>query len=74
MRSCTLSSGHSVSHRFARWRLEVAPPAEPLGPELIGDPLTSQLLDLIKLMPDTQTQVIVDFIMDMRRIRAINTE
>jgi hypothetical protein len=40
-----------------------------LGPELLGDPLTSQLLDLIKLMPDAQTQVILDFIMDMRAIR-----
>lgn len=43
---------------------------EPLGPELLGDPLTSQLLDLIKLMPDAQTQVIIDFINDMRLIRS----
>ena len=33
------------------------------------NPLTNQLLDLIKLMPDSQTQEIVDFIMSMREIR-----
>lgn len=42
----------------------------PLPEHLIGDPLTSQLLDLIRLMPDNQTQVIVDFIADMRAIRS----
>jgi hypothetical protein len=41
-----------------------------LGPELLGDPLTSQLLDLIKLMPAAQQQVILDFALDMRAIRA----
>jgi hypothetical protein len=34
-----------------------------------GNPLTDQLLDLIKLMPDKQTEEIVQFIYDMRRIR-----
>jgi hypothetical protein len=31
-----------------------------------------QLLDLITLMPDFQTQEIIDYIMDLRRIRAIH--
>ena len=33
------------------------------------NPLQHELLDLIKLMPDTQTQEIIDFIMEMRAIR-----
>lgn len=32
--------------------------------------LETELFDLIKLMPDSQTQSIIDFIYDMRRIRA----
>ncbi len=35
-----------------------------------GNPLQNQLLDLIKLMPDSQTQEIMDFIMELRAIRA----
>jgi hypothetical protein len=34
--------------------------------------LTDELLDLIKLMPDSQTQVIVDFIFELRAIRRMN--
>lgn len=33
------------------------------------NPLMNELLDLIKLMPDHQTQEIIDFIMKMREIR-----
>ena len=41
------------------------------GVELLYHPqeFTSDLLDLIKLMPDTQTQQIVDYIKDLREIR-----
>lgn len=34
------------------------------------NPLQTELLDLITLMPDTQTQEIIDYIMDLRRIRS----
>lgn len=34
-----------------------------------GGSFFSELLDLIKLMPDSQTQKIIDFIMEMRKIR-----
>lgn len=35
------------------------------------NPLQNELLDLIKLMPDSQTQEIVDFIFSMRAIRGV---
>ncbi len=34
------------------------------------NPLQDQLLDLITLMPDSQTQEIIDYIMSLREIRA----
>lgn len=44
------------------------------GVELIienfDNPLQHELLDLITLMPDTQTQELIDYIMDLRRIRS----
>ena len=39
----------------------------PLGVD--DNPLQVQLLDLITLMPDSQTQEIVDYIMSLREIR-----
>jgi hypothetical protein len=35
-----------------------------------ANPLQTQLLDLITLMPDSQTQEIIDYILDLRAIRA----
>ena len=35
------------------------------------NPLQHELLDLIKLMPESQTQEIVDFIFSMRAIRGV---
>lgn len=44
------------------------------GVELIvenyDNPLQHELLDLITLMPDSQTQELIDYIMDLRRIRS----
>jgi len=37
--------------------------------EAAENPLQKELLDLITLMPDTQTQEIIDYILDLRRIR-----
>jgi hypothetical protein len=37
-------------------------------------PLKAELLDLITLMPDTQTQEIIDYIMDLRRIRKVRDD
>src|SRR5215471_15524286 len=36
-----------------------------------GNPLQNQLLDLITLMPDSQTQEIMDYIISLRGIRAM---
>ena len=41
-----------------------------LGKACTDNPLQNQLLDLITLMPDSQTQELVDYIMDLRRIRS----
>jgi hypothetical protein len=44
------------------------------GVELIvenyDNPLQHELLDLITLMPDSQTQELIDYILDLRRIRS----
>ena len=34
------------------------------------NPLQHELLDLITLMPDSQTQELIDYILELRRIRA----
>jgi hypothetical protein len=47
---------------------------EYLGKACTDNPLQNQLLDLITLMPDFQTQEIIDYIMDLRRIRAIHAD
>jgi hypothetical protein len=41
----------------------------PLGPKLVGDPLTSELLDLICLMPDHQVDEIIKFVIALRSAR-----
>ena len=43
---------------------------EYLGKACTDNPLQNQLLDLITLMPDSQTQEIVDYILSLREIRA----
>ena len=45
-------------------------PKPDLGALRPTNPMTSQLLDLITLMPDSQTQEIVDYIMQLRAARA----
>lgn len=42
--------------------------------EVQKNPLQAELLDLITLMPDSQTQEIVDYITDLRAIRARHKE
>jgi hypothetical protein len=45
---------------------ELLPPPHPT---LIGDPLTSDLLDLIRLMPDHQVDAIITFVIGLRAAR-----
>jgi hypothetical protein len=40
-----------------------------LSPALVGDPLTSELLDLIRLMPDHQVDEIIKFVSGLREAR-----
>ncbi len=39
-----------------------------------GNPLMKELLDLITLMPDSQTQKIIDYIMQLREIRKMRDD
>jgi hypothetical protein len=41
----------------------------PPHPTLVGDPLTSDLLDLVRLMPDHQVDEIITFVITLREAR-----
>lgn len=68
----TIAAFDAAVNRRAAWygRHDGPGGARTLPPELVGDPLTSQLLDLIRMMPDHQTDEILKFIYQMRAIRS----
>ena len=54
---------------------QTLPPFAPAQTGKLSDnPLTAELLDLITLMPDSQTQEILDYIQELRAIRKLRDE